>query len=274
MKYLALSILCSVAVANLLKFFSRDKSHSSMYMFLGNYFIASLAGLLFTLNSDFHFHSTDLIIPAVSGFFFLMGFVYYLKNISVNGLSISVSTFRMSLVIPVAGSMLIFKEYLYLINYVGILLIFSAFVMLGRERKKYNVFLLAILFLIAGFADFFPKLYTRFSNHNPNSFYLALNFLFAFIFNLIFISFSKIKTSFKSFMNGLIIGIPNFFNAFFLMKSFDTIAGTLAYPVLSASTVILTMAADFFIWKKRFSKRECILYSFIIAGMVLAVASF
>ncbi|MGE3063551.1 MAG: EamA family transporter [bacterium] len=273
MKYLFFSIFCSVAVANLLKLFSRDNKSSSLFIFLGNYLIASVIGFLFISKSSCHIHPSDILISGMSGLFFLSGFIYYMKNITVNGLSVSVSTFRMSLVLPIAGSMILFGEYLSLINYVGILLIFVAFLLLGSERRKYNLLLLAILFLIAGCTDFFPKLYTKFNNHNPNSFYLALNFSFAFAFNLILILFRRMKFSFDSFIRGMVLGIPNFFAAFFLMKSFDTISGTLAYPILSASTVILTMTTDYVFWKKRFSKKEYIIFSIIITGVVLTVAS-
>ena len=273
MIYLFLSILCSVAVANLLKLFSKKEPVSGLYIFLGNYLVASVIGWLFTINSEFSIHPSDILISGVSGLFFLMGFIYYLKNISKNGLSISVSTFRMSLIIPISGSMVIFHEFLSIVNYLGIILIVLSFLLLGSEKKKYDLLLLTILFFIAGFADFFPKIYKHYGNHNPDSVFLMLNFIFAFFFNILFIILKRTKFSTLSFFFGLLLGIPNFFTAFFLMKAFNTVAGTMAYPVLSSSIVILTMATDYFIWKKRFTKKEYLIYSMILTGIILTVVS-
>lgn len=273
MRFLVFSILCSVIVANLLKLFSRDKSISHLYLFLGNYFVASLMGFIFSFNSSYSLNLSDIILSVISGLFFLLGFIFFMNNISVNGLSISVSTFRISLIIPVIGSLLLFKEFLSIVNYLGIILILASFLLLGNERKQYKIGLLIILFFIAGFADFFPKIFKQYGHQNPDSLFLFLNFLFAFFFNIIFIAVKKVRISFPSLILGFFLGVPNFLTTLFLMKAFNNVPATLAYPILSSSTVMLIMSSDYIFWKKRFTKKEYIIYSLILAGIILTVIS-
>ena len=274
MRFLIFSILCSVIVANLLKLFSIDKSISTLYLFLGNYLVASIMGFIFSFNTGYSLNLSDIILSIISGLFFLLGFIFFMKNISVNGLSISVSTFRISLIIPVIGSLLLFKEFLSIVNYLGIILILISFLLLGDAKKQYKIGLLVLLFFIAGFSDFFPRIFKQYGHHNPDSLFLFLNFLFAFFFNIIFIAAKKAKFSFSSLIFGFFLGVPNFLTTLFLMKAFNNVPATLAYPILSSGTVILTMSSDYLFWKKRFTKKEYFIYSLILAGIILTVLSF
>lgn len=274
MYFLIFSILSSVIVANLLKHFSKLNGISNLQMFLGNYLIASLLGFVFTIGKNFNLYINDIILSMLSGLFFLLGFILYLNNISKNGLSISVSTFRISLIIPIVGSIILFKEYLSFLNYFGILLILFSFILFGTQRNKYDLKLIIFLFFVAGTGDFFPKLFKQYGHQNPDSIFLFMNFISAFVFNLIYVLIKKEIFLYKSLLLGIILGIPNFFMTLFLMKAFNTVPATLAYPLLSSSIVILTMATDYILWKKRFTSKEYFIFAMIITGIILSVIKF
>ena len=97
---LVLSILCSVAIANLLTWFNRSSRNDIYYIFAGNYLVASL----FSWSTNhIPLHQAGIQeygLGIVAGLFFLINFLIYQKNIIRNGQSISVGMMRISLIIP------------------------------------------------------------------------------------------------------------------------------------------------------------------------------
>jgi len=157
--YLLLSIFCSALIGNLLILFDRDKKADILIIFLGNYFLASIFSLFFLKTSISELHKFDIGLGMITGVFFLINFILYRNNIQLNGLSLSVSIMRISLLIPTAISLIFFGDRISLFNYLGIIIILFAFIFVTELRSYRNFLLLLLLFTITGLSDTSLKIY-------------------------------------------------------------------------------------------------------------------
>ncbi len=268
MSYLILSILCSAIIANYLKFISQRGGLSFPTVFLGNYFVAAIVSYSINKTPLHQADQFDLVMGALAGVLLIGCFLIYRKSIDVSGLAISVSAMRASLMIPVMLSLVWFGEKLMAWNYLGIVLVLYAFWMLGRKRKVHGLYWILALFISAGVMDSFFKIYKVFGAHSE-SFFLVIGFSCAFVATLILIAIRRESISIRSFLWGLLLGVPNQLTAFFFMKSLGSIPATIAYPTRAASIVLLCVASDIVFWRLRINARQAIGYAIIVIGIVL-----
>jgi len=265
---LLLSVLCSVIIANLLRFFYKDSQIKDKFVFLGNYLLASIFSLFMIKSMHVKIVVFDISTGILSGFLFLAGLIVYKKSISVNGLSLSVSAMRVSLIIPTIVAVFFFKEYLFLLNIIGILLIIISFIYLPDYKIHQGIFWLFLLFTITGIADLSLKIYDTYGQ-NEQGFFLFIIFVTAFLFNLIWIIFTKTAFSLKSFLYGLLLGIPNQLTTFFFLKAISDIPASIAYPLTSSMVVLFSLLSDTIIWRKEFSRKQKIAFFFLLCGVIL-----
>ena len=68
---------------------------------------------------------------------------------------------------------------------------------------------------------------------------------------------------------GLLIGIPNYFSARFLLRSLEYVSAVIAYPTFSVAGILAATAAGVFLFKERLVKRQWIAVGIILAALVL-----
>jgi multidrug transporter EmrE-like cation transporter len=73
----------------------------------------------------------------------------------------------------------------------------------------------------------------------------------------------------KYLLWGVLLGIPNQLTALFFMKSIEQIPAVVAYPTLAASVLVGSVASDALIWKSRFTRKEVMLLTLILIGVIL-----
>ena len=268
MIYIILSVFCSVIIANLLKIFTSGKKNSILVIFLGNYFFAAIFSL-FTNDTPFNkINPSDIILGSFAGFFLLTNFLIYKKNIQINGLSLSVSVMRSSLLIPIILALVLWNETIKSLNVLGIIVVLISFVLMSGKKHPHNLLWLFTLFCFTGTTDLFFKLYNVYGINSINLF-LFFAFSTSLFLNIILIFIQKIQFNWKEFSYGLILGLPNQLTALFFMKALNILPASIAYPVLASSVVIVTYITDIFIWKTKFTKKEGIIFIIILLGIIL-----
>lgn len=274
MIWLLLSMACAVAIAHLLKLFTHHGG-PILIIFLGNYLFASLFSLLLSGASVFHAQPVDIALGAACGVFFLFNFLIYRTNIMRNGVSLSVSVMRASLLIPTVVSLLLFGEHLGLANYAGGAAVIVAFAMMARGHEPRNLLWLVGLFLMTGCTDLFYKLYNEFSD-NRESIFLAYAFGAAFVVNLALLWRAWLRGEWRPsrktprwLLAGVLLGAPNQMTAMFFMFSLRTVPAAVAYPTLAACVVLGGVLVDKLAWKAHFSRRQYFILASILAGVVL-----
>ena len=264
---LILSVICSALIGNLIFYFQKDKKLEILQVFMGNYFLASIFSYALNNTSFNNIRPFDLMFGSVTGLLFLANFIVYQNNIKINGLSLSVSVMRISLIIPTIISIFVFSENILLLNYIGIAVILFSFSLQTKTRSFHNLFWIVFLFIITGVTDSMLKIYNVIGLQQDGAFIFFL-FTSAFIFNLIWIVVKKIKFIWKYFVWGLILGIPNQLTTRFFLNSLETVKAAIAYPLFASSVVIITVLCDIFIWKKVFSTKQRIAFAFLVLGIV------
>ncbi|MCD6116365.1 EamA family transporter, partial [bacterium] len=71
----------------------------------------------------------------------------------------------------------------------------------------------------------------------------------------------------KSFLRGLILGVPNFFSSFFLLSALKKLNASFVYPAVSISVILLTAFSSRFLWGEKISKYGKI--AIIIGGVAI-----
>uniref|UniRef100_A0A7C3J5F0 EamA domain-containing protein n=1 Tax=candidate division WOR-3 bacterium TaxID=2052148 RepID=A0A7C3J5F0_UNCW3 len=267
MFYLLLSIVSSVLIGNLLKLFQKDKNSSIYLILLSNYFVASLISF-FQLNGvKVTFNLFDIIFAIFIGILYFLNFVIYDKNIKENGISLSISIMRVSLVIPLILSIFLFKEKFTINLCVGVILIIIAFMLMGNLKGKISLFLIFLLFLNTGISDAGLKIFEVFGKNNI-SFFLFILFLSAFLINLIVFLIRDKKFYFKSILYGFFVGIPNQFMSYFFIKSLKQVQASVAYPLLGGGVVLGGILTDIIFWKARPNLKQYIIFFLLIVGVI------
>ena len=251
----------------MLSYFNRDPKSKIFLIFLGNYFTASIFSFVSLKPSTANFGLFEILLGSFGGFLFLTNFIIYRTNIKINGLSLSVSAMRVSLIIPTIISILIFNESIALINYIGIGVIIFSFMFAVDTKNFHNIFWILFLFTLTGLTDSLLKIYDEIGNQSNDSFIFMI-FSSAFFFTLIVVLSRKTKFQLRSILYGLSLGIPNQLTTKFFMKGLETVKAAISYPFFASAIVLFSIISDIFIWKKKFNLKERLAFAFIIIGIV------
>ena len=268
MIYLFFAIFTSMLIGNFFVFFQKNEKADIMWIFLGNYFLAAIFSLFSEKISFHNINSFDIYLGIFTGFMFLNNFLIYEKNISINGLSLSVGVMRVSLIIPIFLSTFLFKEYVGLPNYAGILVIVLSFILMTETRSFHNIFWIILLFVMTGITDSTLKIFDQYGSPDK-SIFIATIFSTAFILTIGYLIVLKRKFNWISILYGLLLGIPNQLTTKFFLKSLDSVPAPIAYPAYASGVVVFTILSDLFIWKKYFTKKQRIAFILIVIGITL-----
>ncbi|MCK9223868.1 MAG: DMT family transporter [Candidatus Muirbacterium halophilum] len=269
MIYLITAVLLSVFIANVLKYSSQKKT-DVIVIFFGNYLFAAIFSwfLISPEEKTILIKLPELITGLATGVFFLVNFFLYMHNIKLNGMSISVSVMRISVVIPVVFSILLFGEKIDLLKVSGIIIILLSFYLSGKKDGVNAIKWILILFVCTGLTDTCLKFYNFYYGDNI-SLFLFYVFSWACLVNLGIIIFKNRKIDFKSLFFGIFLGIPNQLTSLYFMKALEVEKAVIVYPVFASSVVIFSVLSDIIFWKTKYSLIQKMYFAVMIIGIVL-----
>jgi drug/metabolite transporter (DMT)-like permease len=265
---LLLSILCSVLIANLLQLYNRRGRGSVLPVFLGNYFLAALFSFAVIPARAVPPTGFDLGLGLVAGLLFLGNFFIYQKNIAGNGLSLSVSVMRISVIVPVLVSLLVFRERLELLNGLGIGIALAAFMLRSNLRDLHAWLWLVALFLVSGATETSLKLFKELGGGSEQVFIFII-FCSAFFITLAAIVAKRIPVSLAALLFGFAVGIPNRMSTVFFLQGLNTVPAVIAFPLVAIGVMLFSIVSDTLIWKRRLAGRELIMYALLALSVVL-----
>ena len=107
---LILTILCSTTITLLLKY-NDEKKGNPIVLLMSNYFVASLVCLtLFVATPATNYSLPTLFFGALLALMFVFSFFAFTKAVSVAGAALASVSARLSVIIPIILSMLLFSE--------------------------------------------------------------------------------------------------------------------------------------------------------------------
>lgn len=232
MIYLALSILASTLIFVIFKLFARFKINT-LHAIVVNYIVACSCGIVAYGKA---IPITE--IPNYEWFYYTLGLgalfiiVFNLMAVTTqrSGLSVVSVATKMSLVIPILFGLIYYRESLGIYKGIGMILALVAVYLAsiknsdGLVVKRKNLIFPILVFLGSGIIDTSIKyLEDSFVADGDISIFSSTIFAAAAIIGITVISIKGIvggaKFQFKNILGGIVLGIPNYFSIYFLVKA-------------------------------------------------------
>ncbi|MFA6924586.1 MAG: EamA family transporter [Bacteroidales bacterium] len=281
MLYVLLAIITSMAIIILFKLF--EKFGISIFQaIIINYLIAIIFCVAF---SDIKINLISITgtswfkYALLNGILFILMFNIFGISTQKAGISVSVISSKMSIIIPVIFAFIYFNDSVNLLRIAGIFLALIAFYLASvknRSNKKISMplFLLPlVLFAGSGINDTllnYVMLKELEKNELPS--YLLAVFIISFfigaIITIFLVSTKKIKITLKNICGGIILGIFNFYSTYYFMKAIGSrkFDSSVFFPLFNSTIICLSALAGLLFFHEKLSRVNLI-------GLISAIAA-
>ncbi len=277
MIYLILAILCSAGVSIFMR--ASGKYCQGHYgILLMNYVVCVLAGLILTgrglTQTDGKGMPVTIVFGVVTGLLYCGSFILLQWNVRKNGVILSSTFMKLGVIVPAVLAVVWFGERPGWNQGLGFILAITAILMIHLEKgkirteKAYTIGLLLLL-LGGGLGDSMAKFYDVYGNPGLGSFFLMLSFLVSGIISGILVFRGGEKITKYEVLFGVLIGIPNYFSARFLLWALADIPAVITYPTYSIAAMALIGAAGVLMFREKLTKRQWGAYLLVILAVGL-----
>ena len=277
MIYLILAILCSAGVSIFMR--ASEKYCQGHYgILLMNYVVCVLAGLILTgrglTQTDGKGMPVTIVFGVVTGLLYCGSFILLQWNVRKNGVILSSTFMKLGVIVPAVLAVVWFGERPGWNQGLGFILAITAILMIHLEKgkirteKAYTIGLLLLL-LGGGLGDSMAKFYDVYGNPGLGSFFLMLSFLVSGIISGILVFRGGEKITKYEVLFGILIGIPNYFSARFLLWALADIPAVITYPTYSIAAMALIGAAGVLMFREKLTKRQWGAYLLVILAVGL-----
>ncbi len=277
MFYLLMAIISSAMVSILMRI-SEKYVRGNMVMFCANYAACMAVSLIYMvgIRSVAFEAGTEIAVSlgAVTGFLYLAAFVLLQKNINCNGIIFSGAAMKLGgVLVPTMVAVLLFQERMKWLQLAGAVLAVAAIILINIEKGEVNrggrKQWLVILLLVSGFADTMSNIFDKFGPPVLKNLYLFCTFFAALLIALTLALRRKQQITTADLLCGLLIGIPNYYSARFLLLSFESVPAVVAYPVFSVGTIIVISTAGAVFFHERLSRQKKVALLLILASLIM-----
>lgn len=282
MIYLALGILCNVILLVILKSFDKFKI-PTLQGIVVNYFVAGTTALFF-VGEDYTIKevvSADYFpVSLMLGALFIS--IFYLISLTAQKINIAVASVanKMSVVMPVIVAFVLYGDNVTLLKVLAIILALASVFLTtksdnkGAAKNKSLMILPVLVFFGSGIIDTLVNYANKRLIHTPkeDALFTGFGFYIAGCIGIIWLGymfiFRKEKFVPKSIIAGIILGIPNFFSIYFILKalSSNVLESSQLYPMANVFIVILSSLAGVILFKEKLSKINAV-------GILLSVVA-
>lgn len=215
---------------------------------------------------------STLLMGSINGILYLAGFVLLQRSIRVNGVVLSSTFIKLGLLVSMVVSVAFFGERPAAWQWAGFALAVAAIVLMNYrpgEGKAGNMASLLLLLLAGGGGDAMSKVFEELGNSAQSGYFLMYTFLVALICCLLLCAQKKQSIGKMEWAFGLLVGIPNFFSAKFLLGALKDIAAVIVYPVYSVATILTVTVTGILLFREKLDKRQWMALAMILVALVL-----
>lgn len=275
MLYLFLAILCSALISLLMRL-SETYRKNPTSMLAVNYLMCSVLAIAFsgqlTLFPKAEGLPTTLLLGSICGALFLGSFLLLQWNTARNGVALSATFMKLGVLVPTLLSALVFGEELTALRILGVVAAVAAILLMqgkGQKEAGGSMAGLVVLLLAGGLSDSMSKIYEEWGPAALKDQYLLYTFFVALILCVVLCLIRKQSLCWQDALFGLLIGIPNYFSARFLLLSLSQLPAVVVYPSFSVGTIVLVTLAGVLFFKEKLSGRKWIALGVILGALVL-----
>ena len=193
-------------------------------------------------------------------------------NVQKNGVVLSGTFMKLGLLIPIVLSVCFFGEVPQFLEVIGFLIAILAIIVINFEKEQTSAeFKLGLLLLlvVGGSADAMAKVFEELGNLALSEQFLLYTFGSALIFCTCIMLYKKQHLGAKEILFGCMIGIPNYFSSWFLLRALNEVPAVIAYPTYSVATIVVISMAGICFFKERLGKKQWVGVGMILLALVL-----
>ncbi len=272
MGYLFAAVCSSVSVSLIMRL-SAKRAKGSLCMLSFNYLMCLFIAMFFTgfeeLVPKVPGFGQALVLGGVNGIFYLASFVIYQRSVAKNGIVLSSTFMKLGLLVPILVS--VFWEVPGVLQIVGFLVALGGIVLIsgGTDSSARFSFGLIVLLILGGSANAMSEIFEEVGNGALSSQFLLYTFGSALLFCTVLMLLKKEKPNRYAVFYGLLIGIPNYFSARFLLLSLRSVPAMIAHPTYSAVSVAAVAVMGVWVFKERLSRRQWLGMGLILVCLIL-----
>ena len=275
MIYLVLAILSSSAISVAMRI-SSDKVTEKFSMLAINYLVCAILGAAY---ANFNLwmpqaegFSLMVGLGAISGALYLGGFVMMQVNLGKNGIVLTSVFMKLGLLVPIAMSLLIFKETPGWMQVAGFAIAIAASVLINlkkdSEAKGFGIGLFLML-LLCGCSDAMSKVFEVYGRAALSDQFLFYTFAAATVLCAGLVLYKKERPGVRELLYGTLIGVPNFFSAKFLLGALTKLPAVVVYPSFSVATLLVVTLVGVAGFRERLTKIQWAAMAAIVAALIL-----
>ena len=280
MLFLILATLASAGNALTMKF-AGSKSDNSWSLLFFNYLAAVVISTLSATRSGLAVTEVEprvWLLGLVAGVLFVVTFALLQVNVRRNGATVSASMARMSAIIPLALSIVLFGEYPSPTGACGIVMAVVAIALLAASPKETHEpsaprpsarGLLVPMVLSGGIADTMPKIFEATSNPAHEEAYILMTFGTALVVCLIMFLRAHERQRGIDIACGAMLGAFNFFSTDLSVRALMELPAYVVYTGFSMGVVLVTYAVNVLFMHERLTRRDNVAIVLIVITLVL-----
>ena len=275
MLYLILAIASSALVSIFIRL-SENYVKNNISMLCMNYMMCLLLAVGYT-GMDKVFENgegfgTAIGLGVVNGILFLASFVLLQINVRRNGVVLSATFMKLGVLVPTLLSVIAFREKPEVQQVIGFLVALLAIVLINFEKGQGEAGFkigLILLLLGGGSGDAMAKIYDEVGAARFEEQFLCFTFASALVLCVILAIKKQQKLTKTDILFGLLVGIPNYFSARFLLKAVGEVPAVVAYPTYSVATIVVISLVGMLCFKEKITKRQQVAIGIILVALVL-----
>ncbi|TPN82094.1 DMT family transporter [Aquimarina algicola] len=281
MIYLILSILASSLIFIIFKLFAKYQV-DTLQAIIVNYVVACVSGIIA------YSEPIDMVAVTKEGWFYgamVLGVIFIsvfnLMAITTqkNGLSVAAVATKMSVAIPIIFGIIVYHESTGILKISGIIIALVAVYLTsmktstGVPLKLSNLIFPLLVFVGSGIIDTSLKYFETYHvAKNDVAIFSASIFGFAAIIGFFVLIYKAItgtlKVDFKNIVAGIVLGIPNYFSIYLLIKAlrYDNMDSSTVFTINNVAVLLVSTLAGILLFKEKLVLKNWI-------GIILAVIS-
>ncbi len=278
MIFVFLSAFSSVFLAHMLKYAGHHRMRE-LHVYLVNYLVAGIAAFLLSDMPMSILFSQEAVGEVAFGVFvgllYMSNLILMGRSMTENGIGLTVSVMRISLVIPVIVSILVFSEQTSTLRLVGLVLAFAALAILFKpskvERSSSALYYLLIIFLLTGIGDVALKVFQASGSPIFDKWmFMGVVFTTCTILCLGYIVFrEKPIPSVEEIKIGIFVGVPNLAASIFILMGLELVPASIAFPTSNLTIITAGTILGRLYWKDVLTRRHYVVISLAIVAIVL-----
>jgi drug/metabolite transporter (DMT)-like permease len=251
--------LCSISIAAILKINER-RGGDRLLLAAANYLFASVLSFLLLRGGIDLPSGGTLILGAVTGIIYVLGFLLLMAGIARGPLAVPVTVMRLSVAVPVVAAIIFWNEVPGPVQWGGLAAGAVAIILFGFGIKAQDGgrhvgagfwLLMLTMFAVMGTGDVLLKAFGEISPDSERLVFTFLLFASAALFTWLVVLIRRVPFDRSTFLLGILLGVPNLFSTVFTLLALRGVPASIAFPFINLTVIfgstILALAA----WKEK-----------------------